>query len=185
LYISLPLTGNATTFCASTAFSGNNWIPQPTGNYYMSDTTSGYVTVYHESGTSGSTVTSGGCTACPGAPAPQPTPQPTPAPTPAPLSIIFRSLGLSAFNSHCGENYLINGDLWVTTISIPSLYYTTVYSDGSYTPFNGLDQWYAVSSGDPANTLTAPYQVIQIDSSGVVTSVQTVTSCGGGGGAIV
>ena len=120
-------------------------------------------------------------TACGAMPTATATPTPTPTPTSQPLYGLFKSQGLSAFNSHCNNNYLINSPFYGVTTSINSLYGTFVYSDTNYTPFDGQSLWYAVGSDDQANTSDLPYYSMQILSTGEVTSVQYITSCEGGG----
>ncbi len=131
------------------------------------------------------TIGSGGyinnVTACGAIPTATSTPTPTPTPTSIPLVGLFKSQGLSEFNSHCGNNYLINSPFYGETISINSLYGTYVYSDMNYTPLDGGSLWYAVGSDDQANTSDLPYYSIQIAGNGEVTSVQYITSCSGGG----
>jgi hypothetical protein len=94
---------------------------------------------------------------------------------------LFKSQGLLEFNSHCGNNYLINSPFYGETTSINSLYGTYVYSDTNYTPLDGESKWYAVGSDDQANTSDLPYYSVQIAGNGEVTSVQYITSCSGGG----
>jgi hypothetical protein len=110
---------------------------------------------------------------------PTPTPTVTPTPPPPTLYGVFRSQGLSTFNGHCENNYLINSQFFGITTSITNLYGTTVYSDTEYTPLDGGSLWYAVDNSGDSNTSSLPYYVMQITSSGEVISVQQIFSCGG------
>lgn len=112
---------------------------------------------------------------------PTATPTPTPSPTPTSLVLygLFRSQGLSAYNSHCNNSYTTNAQFYGVTTSPNSLYGTIVYADTEYTPFDGGGLFYALGTDSQSSTNDLPYYSIQIISTGEVTSVQYLTSCSG------
>ena len=62
---SFTMTGNASTFCTSTVFTGAGWASIASGTYYIAY--GGQIqTVSHTLYSTTATVTGGGCTACPG-----------------------------------------------------------------------------------------------------------------------
>lgn len=113
------------------------------------------------------------------------TPTPTPTPTSPPLYGYFRSGGVLQYSSLCLNGGYITSASWFSTGSTLStaIAYTRVYSDGSYTPFDGGTLWYAVTTDDTFNTATGgQFNAIQIDSDGYITSTVLYNCSGGGGG---
>lgn len=114
-----------------------------------------------------------------------PTPTPSPTPTSAPLYGYFRSTGLANYSSLCqSPGYVTTGQWFSTGTTFSSaIAYTRVYSDTSYTPFNGGSLWYAVTQDDTFNTLTGgQFNAVQIDADGYIIST-VLYNCSGGGGA--
>jgi len=73
--ISGNFTGNTTSFCTSTSFTGNTFASQSTGTYFLAYS-GNYQQISITFGSNVVPVTGGGCSACP---SPTPTPSPTPA----------------------------------------------------------------------------------------------------------
>jgi hypothetical protein len=116
---------------------------------------------------------------------PTPTPTPTITSTPLPpLYGFFRSNPSVEALGHCEQNQITSALFYSTSTTISGMLGTTVY-DGNQDPWVGGDFYYAVSSDDTFNTNDQPYSVIEVDNYGMVTDVQYITDCGGGGGAIV
>lgn len=116
-------------------------------------------------------------------PTPTPTSTPTPTPTGTPLPTLYEfyhsNPNVSALG-HCDQNQITSALFYSTSTTISGMLGTTVY-DSSQDPFVGGDFYYAVSSSNTSNTNDQPYSVIQVDNFGLVTDVQTISDCGGGG----
>lgn len=113
-----------------------------------------------------------------------PTPTITSTTTP-PLYGYFRSTGLASTNLFCSNPGYVTTALWYSTGTTLSgaVAYTRAYEDTEYTPFNGGNLWYAVTSDDTFNTLTGgQFNAVQIDSDGYIISTSLVNCTGGGGG---
>lgn len=122
----LSATGNQSTFCDSSVFTATNFYPLGTGNYYLSDG-NGYIQVNHVSGTNTVEKTSGGgCTTCPGAPAP------------TTKYIVKKCVG-SGGN---GVTTYTISDISVTTGKT----YTFVAGSGGLADMNGANCWDVISS---------------------------------------
>ncbi len=116
---------------------------------------------------------------------PEPTPTPTPTSTPLPqLYGFYRSNPSLEPLGHCEQNQITSALFYSTSTTISGMLGTTVY-DGNQDPWVGGDFYYAVSSDNTSNTNDQPYWVIEVDNFGMVTDVQLISDCGGGGGAIV
>jgi hypothetical protein len=102
---------------------------------------------------------------------------PTPSATTPPLYGFFRSNPKSVSNGHCNDNQVTSAQFWSTSNTITGMLNTTVYTDTSYTAWQGGDFYYAVSTDGTFNTNTQPYQVLLIDNTGNVTSVMSITNC--------
>ena len=94
-------------------------------------------------------------------------------------------MGLTNYDDLCtnGIGYITNSLWYSTGITFANaIAYTRVYSDNSYTPFNGLDLWYAVTQDPLFNTIDGvQFNAIKIDADGYIISTALKT-CGGGGG---
>jgi hypothetical protein len=191
------------TFTLQNQYSGATYVAGP---FNISGTTSGNVTTqlatgvtktqllavggYSISGvsdmTTGGTIASTGvCTTTQQWQAyPSPTPTPTSSTTLPPLYGFFRSNPSLEATGHCDQNQITSALFYSTSTTISGMLGTTVY-DGNQDPWVGGDFYYAVSSDQQFNTNDQPYSVIEVDNYGMVTDVQYITDCGGGGGAIV
>jgi hypothetical protein len=163
-------------------FSGGGFCYISQGAYYDPNDIVGKTQIFGTACES----SGGQCTTCTGISGPTPAP-PTPAPpTPSPaLYGYFRSQGLSSVNDFCtnGVGYITSGEWFSTSANFFTASTTSrVYADSSYTPFNGLSLWYAVTTDPSFNTLTGGlFRAAQIDSDGYIISTSS-TSCEGGGG---
>jgi len=79
--ISVNFTGNTTSFCLSTYFTGNTFAYQSSGTYYL-QYGGNYQQISITFGSDVAEVIGAGCSACPLTPTPTPTPTGTPTPTP-------------------------------------------------------------------------------------------------------
>lgn len=112
-----------------------------------------------------------------------PTPTPTPTPSTPPLYGFFHSNPSSTYDGHCNNNQITSALFYSNYNTIPGMLNNMVY-DSNQDPWLGNNQYYAVSSDDTFNTNNQPYYVIQVDNFGIVSDVQYITTCGGGGGQV-
>ena len=110
---------------------------------------------------------------------PTPTPTITPTVTPSPpLYGYFRSTGLSTYAHNVGGGpcsngigYITSAEWWSTENTLAgATAYQRVYSDTNYTPFDGGNLWYALSTDGSFNTITSgtSFHIVQIDSNGYI-----------------
>lgn len=87
--ISANFTGNTTSFCLSTYFTGNTFAYQSSGTYYL-QYGGNYQQISITFGSDVVEVIGAGCSACPSStPTPTPTPTGTPTPTPTPTNLYY------------------------------------------------------------------------------------------------
>jgi hypothetical protein len=145
------VTGDGTTFCGSSYFTGNTFAYQSSGSYYMNY--NGNVVLITI--TYGSNVVSvnSACLSCPtptptGTPTPTPTSTPTPTATPTPGSLVELTISRGTTGSS-GTACNGTGTLYTVYNSTGALYGGgTVYVDAlGDVPFNGGNNYY----GDGSN----------------------------------
>jgi|LakMenE01Jun11ns_1017448.scaffolds.fasta_scaffold9370472_1 hypothetical protein len=114
----------------------------------------------------------------------QPTPTPTVTPTPTatvpPLYEFYHSNQALSPLGHCDQNQVTSALFYSSSTTISGMLGTTVY-DNAQDPWVGGEFYYAVSSENTFNTNDQPYYVIQVDNFGLVTDVQYIADCSGGG----
>jgi hypothetical protein len=109
-----------------------------------------------------------------------PTPTPTPTATVPPLYEFYHSNPALSPLGHCDQNQVTSALFYSSSTTISGMLGTTVY-DNAQDPWVGGEFYYAVSSENTANTNDQPYYVIQVDNFGLVTDVQYIADCSGGG----
>jgi hypothetical protein len=187
------------TFTLQNQYSGATYVAGP---FNISGTTSGNVTTELATGitkaqlltghtisgvsdlTTGGTIASTGvCTTTQewqAYPSATPTPTSTSSTTTPPLYGFFHSNPAVSPLGHCDQNQITSALFYSSSTTISNMLGTTVY-DNAQDPWVGGDFYYAVSSDNTFNTNDQPYYVIQVDNFGLVTDVQYIADCAGGG----